>query len=57
MQRDGGNIDFRNVINADRGGRTDNRHAGRIIGEAAAIQDMVRGEGLDLAGRAINPDP
>ena len=57
MQRDRGDIDFRNVVDADRGGGADDRHGGRKIGEAAAIQHVIGGEGADLAGRAIDADP
>ena len=56
MQRDGGDVDLRNVVDADRGGRGDGCDAGREIGEAAAVEHMVRGESLDLAGRAVDAD-
>ncbi len=52
-----GNVDFRNVIDADRGGGSNDGHAGREIGEAATVQHMIRGESLDLAGCAVDPDP
>ncbi len=57
MQRDRGDIDFRDVVDADRRGGGDGRHVGRIVGEAAAIENMVGGECLHHAGRPIDPDP
>src|SRR5262245_56577246 len=56
MQRNRGDVDFRNVIDADRGGGGNRRHIGGEIGEPAAIQYMIGGEGGDLARRAIDAD-
>ena len=49
MEGDRGDVDFRNVVDADRGGGGDGRHVGGKIGESAAIEDMVGGECLDPA--------
>ncbi len=58
MQRDRGDVDLRNVVDADaRRSAADGRDVGRIVGEAAAIQDVIGGEGADLAGRAVDADP
>ena len=57
MNRDRGDVDLRNVIDPDRGGCADRGDANRKIGEAAAVQHMIGGKRLDLAGRAIDPDP
>src|SRR3954454_22921516 len=56
MQRDRGDVDFRNVIDADRGGRGDRRDVGREIREAAAVKHVVGGKCSNPAGRAIDPD-
>ena len=56
MQRDRGDIDLRNVVDADRRGGADGRDAARKIGEAAAIQHVIGGECHDLAGRAVDAD-
>ncbi len=57
MQRDRRDIDLRNVVDAERGGGADRRHLGRKVGEAAAVQHVVGGECLNLAGRPIDADP
>src|SRR5690349_17353819 len=56
MQRDGGDVDLRNVIDADRGGRGDGRHVGREIRETAAVEHVVGRKGSNPAGRAIDSD-
>src|SRR5271167_1347119 len=56
MQRDGGYINFRDFIDAERGGSADVRHAGRIIREAAAVEDVVGSEGQHLAAGPIDAD-
>ena len=35
----------------------DGRDVGGKVGEAAAVEDVVGGEGADLAGRAVDADP
>src|SRR5260370_41443478 len=56
MNRDGGDVDLWDVIDTDRGGGGDGGDAGRIVCKAAAIQHVVGGETLDLAGGAIDAD-
>src|SRR3954451_9000302 len=56
MQRDGGHVDLRNVIDADRGGRGDGCNVGREIREAAAVKHVVGGKRSNPARRAIDPD-
>ena len=56
MQRDCGDVDFWNIVDAYRGIGGNRRHARRIIGEAAAIQHMIRGECGDFACRSIDAD-
>ena len=41
MQRHGGDIDFRDIIDADCSGRADGCDAGGKICQSAAIQNMV----------------
>ena len=48
---------FGTIVDADRRSSADRRHLGRKVGEAAAIQDVVGGECLNLAARPIDPDP
>ena len=56
MQCHGGDVDLRDVVDADCGGSADRRHVDRKVGEAAAIEDVVGGKCLYLAGRPIDPD-
>ena len=56
VERIRGDVDFRDIVNAERDVSGDGRHTDRKIREAAAIQRMVSGESDDLAGRPINPD-
>ena len=56
MQRHGGYIDLRDFINAQRGGSADVRHIGRIIREAAAVEDVIGSEGQHLAAGPIDAD-
>src|SRR5262249_11278539 len=56
MQRDGGYIDLRDVIDAERGGSGDVRYIGRIICKAAAVEDVVGSEGQHLAAGPIDAD-
>src|SRR3954449_6458484 len=56
MQRDGGDVDLRNIIDADRGGRGAGRNIGREIRETAAVKHVVGGKRSNPAGRAIDPD-
>ena len=57
VECDRGDVDFRNVVDADRAIGADGRYAGREIGEATAIQDVVGGECDNLAAGPIDPDP
>ena len=57
VERIGGDVDFRDIVNADRHVGGDRRHTDRKIGEAAAIQRVVGGEADDFAGRPIDPHP
>ena len=57
VQRHRGHVDLRDVVDAD--GRR-RRHGGdvrREVPEAAAVEDVVRREGRDLARPAVDPDP
>ena len=54
MNGNRGHVDLRHIIDADRGGRADGCHIDREIGQAAAVEDVVRGKSLDLAGRSID---
>ena len=49
-----GDIDFRNIVDPDRGSRRHSRYIRREIGEPAAIQDVVGSECANPAGRAID---
>jgi hypothetical protein len=49
-------INLRGIINPERGESADGRHLARKIGQASAVQGMVRRESDDLAGRPIDPD-
>ena len=48
-----GDVDLGYVVDADRGGGADKGDRGREIGEAAAVEILVGGEGGDAAGRAV----
>jgi hypothetical protein len=50
-------IDFRNIVDAERGDGADGCHIGRKIGEASAIQRVVSGESDHLAGGPIDAYP
>ena len=56
VERKRGDVDFRDIVDAERRVGGDGRHVGGKIREAAAVQRVVSGESDDLAGRAINPD-
>ncbi len=56
MLGDGGHVDLGDVVDADRPGRADNRDARRVVGEAAAVEDVIGGEGRDAAARAVDAD-
>jgi len=57
VEGDCGNVDSRNIVDADRHLGANLRNCAREIGEAAAIQYVVGGECDNLAARAIDPDP
>ena len=48
---------FGTFVDAERGGRADVRHIGRIIREAAAVEDVVGSECHHLAAGPIDADP
>src|ERR1700730_13013061 len=50
-------IDFRNIVDTERGVGADGCHIGRKIGEASAIQRVVSGESDHLAGGPIDTYP
>jgi hypothetical protein len=57
MERIRRDVDFRDVVGAERCGRRGRRHAGGKIGEAATVEGVVGGKPGDFAGLAIDPDP
>ena len=57
MLGDRGDVDLGNVVDADRAGGTDHRHAGRVVGEASAVEHVVGGERRHPAARPVHPEP
>ena len=57
MNGNRGHVDLRHIVDSDRSGRADGCHIDREIGEAAAIENVVRSESRDLARCAVDADP
>ena len=57
MHRHSGDVDLRDVVDADRRGRSDGGDIGGEVGKPAAVEHMIGGECRDLAALAIDPDP
>ena len=56
MQRYRGHVDLWDVVNADRACCANGGNASREVRKASAIEHMVRGKELDLAGFPVDPD-
>ena len=55
MNGNRGHVDLRHIIDADRGGRADGCHIDREIGQAAAIENVVRSESLNFSASPDRP--
>ena len=56
MHGDRGDVDLGDVVDADRARRPDIGDAGGEVGEPAAVEDVIGGEGADPARAAIDAD-
>src|SRR5262249_27254112 len=56
MDRDRGDVDLWNVIDAERGGGAHSRHLQREVGKAPTVQDVIGGGRPDRAGAPLDSD-